>query len=235
MHTFRHAAVLGSIFLGACASPPTLINGSVTDAVPATPDPSARYAIYLHGIGLDRPADDAVRARFSAVTRSLADAGIQVIAEVRGPGTIKKSPEDLDAYARKVASQVAALRTAGVPPRNISVIGYSRGGVIALMSAGFVAHPEVGFAILAGCVSERGAAKKFVPVLMRYAEKLDGRFLSVVEESDADFSSCEPYFERAGAKPVRSETLLRTGKGHLLFAEPVDAWVAPVTQWVHAR
>lgn len=234
MHALRYATLFAA-FLGACANQATRPEGSVEAAVPATPDPSARYAIYLHGIALDRAADEGAKARFAAVTRSLADAGIRVVAEIRGPATIQKSPQDLDTYARRVAMQVSALRGAGVPERNINVIGYSRGGVIALMSAGFVDHPEVGFAILAGCVSDQGAFKRSAPVMMRYAEKLKGRFLSLVEESDPDFASCEPYFEKAGAKPAREETLLRTGKGHLLFAEPADAWVVPVTRWINGR
>lgn len=77
--------------------------------------------------------------------------------------------------------------------------------------------------------------KQFVPVLMRYAEKLKGRFLSLVDESDADFGSCAPYFAKAIEKPVTAETILQTGKGHLFFNEPSDAWVRPLAQWAQSR
>lgn len=146
----------GVLPLGACQWPPAadpvpvVPVGKVLSSVPDAPDRAARYALYLHSIGLDRSQDEAVKERFHNVTRALADHGLTVIAEIRSPGTIQKSPEDLDRYARRVAAQVRTLLAAQVPPANITVVGYSRGGVMALMASGFVDDADVGYAILAG-------------------------------------------------------------------------------------
>ena len=228
------AVLFGSVLVAGCKSLDASASrsGAVLAALPSEPHRDSRYAIYLHGVVLDRMPEPAAVERFTRITHTLAAHGLVVIAEIRGPDTIRKSPEDLDRYARKVAAQVNALLQAGVPAHRISVVGYSRGGVIAQMTAGYVGRRDVGYAVLAGCVSERGAVKSFVPVLMRYAEKLAGRFLSVIEESDADFGSCAPYLAKAGNAVMVEETVLSTGKGHLLFSEPDDRWLAPLTTWL---
>lgn len=210
--------------------------GEVTNSLPDAPDKAARYLIYLHGSGIDRTGVDRARENFRGNARGLADHGFSVIAEVRPQGAIRKVPEDLDAYARKIAAQVENLLKAQVPARNITIVGYSRGGAIALMVSGFVGNPEVGYVILAGCVSEGGAFKQFVPMLLSdYATKLKGRFLSLVDEADPDFSSCSTYFSKAPEKPDQKETILRTGKGHVLFSDPLDVWIRPVAEWAGAN
>ena len=227
--------VMALIGLVACQSlaPRT---GGVSSAVPASPDRSARHVIYVHAIGLDRTPDDpASRARFARVTQTLAADGLDVIAEVRPAGTIQKAPEDLDRYAQKIAGQVRQLLAAGVPASHINVVGYSRGAVITFMSATHVAEPGVGYVLIAACMNDTGAFKGFVPVMMRYAERVRGQFLSIAEKSDPDFASCAPYFAKAAARPPLAEHIVATGKGHDFAVEPDGAWVEPVTAWIRAR
>jgi hypothetical protein len=231
------AIVLAAIIMIGCrttpASPPI---GQGTTAVPAHPDRSARSAIYLHNVALDRTPDDPERrARFDRVTRKLADEGLQVIAEVRPVGTIQKVPQDLERYAQKVAGQVSQLLAAGVPPQQINVIGYSRGATLALLVSTYVKSSSIGYVVIAGCMNDSGAFKQLVPVLMGYAERFDGQFLAITEESDKDFGSCSPYFARATARPVFTEQLAVTGKGHVFAMEPDDSWVRPTVSWFNGR
>lgn len=53
----------------------------------------------------------------------------------------------------------------------------------------------------------------------------------LIEQSDADFASCAPYFARA-AGVVSTEKTLHTGKGHLAFVEPDPAWLEPLGRWL---
>lgn len=210
--------------------------GDVIPAVPASPDKAARYLIYLHGSGIDRVGLYRASENFRANTQALAARGFTVIAEVRPQYAIRKVPEDLDTYARRIAAQVETLLQAQVPARSIAVVGYSRGGSIALMASGYVNNREVGYAILAGCVSETGEYKQYVPVLLLdVVPKLNGRFLSLVDASDPDFASCRGYFASAPGKPDLQETILRTGKGHGLFSEPLEVWLLPVTEWAEVK
>lgn len=221
------------VFAGACS---VVFAGDVVPSAPDSPDKAARYLIYVHGSGIDRSGVDRAKENFRGNSQAFADRGFTVVAEIRPRGTIRRVPEDLDAYAKKIADQVTKLLAAQVPAGSITVVGYSRGGAIALMVSGFVGNPDVHYAILAGCVSEGGAFKQFAPMLMSdYAPKLKGRFFSLVDESDPDFASCASYFARASEKPTYNETILRTGKGHDLFCEPLDVWVRPVAEWASAR
>jgi hypothetical protein len=231
------AMVLAPIALMACTTfPGSAGTGAVMPAVPDVPDRVAHYAIYLHDVALDRTPDDAERrARFDRVLKTLASNGLTVVAEVRPAGIIHKVPEDLDRYAQKVAGQVRQLLAAGVPARQINIIGYSRGATITLMTAGHVANSGVGYVVIAGCMTESGSFKQFAPVLSRYAEKLTGQFLSITEQSDADFGRCAPYFAKAATQPTYAETVLQTGKGHAFAMEPDEAWVRPTVTWIIKR
>jgi pimeloyl-ACP methyl ester carboxylesterase len=232
----RRSATVLSCFLMACQTAPAQRAGEVNATVPSNPDGSAIYAIYLHDIALDRtPEDPERRARLGRVTAKLAGEGINVIAEVRPAGTLQKFPDDQEKYAQKVAGQIGQLLSAGVPPRHVNLIGYSRGAVLALLTATYVNRADVGYVLLAACMSETGAFKQFVPALMRYAEKLNGQFLSVREQSDPDFGSCEPYFAKAKSRPAHVETVLATGKGHQFAMEPDDVWVGPAVKWMKGR
>jgi hypothetical protein len=214
----------------------TAWGGEITKSLPEAPTQDASYLIYLHGSGIDRSGVDQSKEQFAGITRGLADRGFSVIAEVRPQGAIRKVPEDLDAYARKVAAQVESLLQAKVPARNITIVGYSRGGVIALMVSGLVGNADVGYVVLAGCISERGEFKQYLPMLHSdYATKLKGRFLSLVDESDPDFSSCTSYFSLAPEKLHAQESILKTGKGHQLFATPQDVWIQPVAEWASRK
>lgn len=229
----RAGAAVLACFLVACQ---TQRQGQVTAVVPSAPDRSATYAIYLHDIALDRSPDDPERrARLGRVAEKLASGGIDVIVEVRPAGTLQKFPDDQERYARKVAGQVSQLLAAGVPARRINVIGYSRGGFLALLTATHVNNADVGYVLLAACMNEVGAFKQFAPVLLRYSEKLSGRFLSIWEKSDPDFGSCAPYFDKAANRPSNVETVLTTGKGHQFGTEPDDAWVGPAVRWMRER
>jgi dienelactone hydrolase len=232
----RSVAVAVSWFLVACQTSSVNRPGEVTVTVPHSMDRAAIYAIYIHDIALDRtPEDPERRARLGRVTGKLASEGIHVIAEVRPAGTIQKFPDDQEKYAQKIAAQVGQLLAAGVPARHINVIGYSRGAFLALLAATYVNRADVGYVLLAACMNDTGALKQFAPALMRYSEKLNGQFLSIREQSDPDFGSCTPYFERATSRPMNIETVLMTGKGHQFAMEPDEAWVGPAWKWMRGR
>ena len=84
-------------------------------------------------------------------------------------------------------------------------------------------------------MTENGSFKQFAPMFMRYAEKLSGQFLSIAEQSDKDFGSCTPYFDKAMARPIYADIMLTTGKAHAFAMEPDEAWVRPTVTWIKGR
>ena len=236
-NTRRAVIALAVLALSACSLlPKSWHAGTVMTAVPQVPDRGAHYAIYVHDVALDRNPDDTERrARFDRVVMALATDGLHVIAEVRPAGTIQKVPQDLDRYSQKLAGQVQQLLAAGVPAHQIDVLGYSRGAALTLITATHVANSNVGYVVIAGCMTENGSFKQFAPMFMRYAEKLSGQFLSIAEQSDKDFGSCTPYFDKAMARPIYADIMLTTGKAHAFAMEPDEAWVRPTVTWIKGR
>lgn len=198
--------------------------GEVLSAIPAKPDPARHYLIYLHGKiveeqGAPRPVDE----RFGvydlpALTDALASRGAVVISQER--------PKDTDyiAFAGSVVSQVEKLIAAGVPEDHIAVVGFSKGGAIAVRVSSFLRRPNVRFVLLAACWREDEPQVS-----------LTGRVLSIREQTDALAPySCNPLAERSVEPTSFEEIVLDTGKSHGAFYLPRAAWTKATLDFVHA-
>jgi hypothetical protein len=204
--------------------------GPVLDAVPAQPDASQRYLIYLHGLDVENNGPSASNRVYGAadyygVVKALAEQGFTVISELRPRGTEPRQ------YANKVAQQIGALRAGGVPPANIAVVGFSKGGMITLIASATSSEPEVKFVVMAGCGAGAFAAG-FRPVVENVAPRMRGRMLSIYDRNDRDGGSCKEAFARAGEGFKGEETVLGAGSGHGLFYRPDPAWIDPVARWL---
>lgn len=193
-------------------------------------EPEQRYLFYLHGKwielhGLHHPHPTHGLYEYEHIVRAFADRGYEVISEVRR-GEVETEP-----YARKVADQIRDLFEEGVPPRNITVVGHSKGGQMALIVASLVQEARVNYVIMAGC-GKRGAMfrKGYERFLQSQARDLDGRILSLYDSSDREAGSCQEAFDAAPHADTK-EVVLRTGRGHGLFYAPRSAWVDVVVDW----
>jgi predicted esterase len=193
-------------------------------AIPAKPDPAQHYLIYLHGkIVEEKGAPRPVDARFGvydlpALSDALGSRGAVVISQQR--------PKDTDyiAFAGSVVSQVEKLVAAGVPEDHIAVVGFSKGGAIALRVSSFLRRPNVRFVLLAGCWREDEPQVS-----------LTGRVLSIREKSDELAPhSCRPLAGRAEKPTSFEEIVIDTGKSHGAFYLPRAVWTKPTLDFVHA-
>lgn len=190
-------------------------------------DPQAKYLFYLHGAIVEQQGKNATSPRYGVylydrIIEHFEDRGLVVIDEVRG----KTNPNK---YSSTITQQVRRLLAAGVPPINITVAGFSKGGYIALLVASSLQVSEVGYVIMAGC--GRG---KFGQSFDRFLKKkrgarLKGRILSIYATSDLDAGSCRPAIEQSSGKGLQfRETRVKTVKGHGLFYQPRPEWINPV-------
>jgi pimeloyl-ACP methyl ester carboxylesterase len=208
--------------------------GEIHSDLPDAIDPATRHLLYLHGAwieqgGLERLHPTHGRYEYQAIVRALTERGFVVISEARQDET------DAEAYAKKVAGQVRRLLEQGVPPSQVTVIGHSKGGMIALLAASELQEEKVSFAIMAGC-GKRGSTfgRSFERFLEERAARLRGRFLSVYDASDEVAGSCREAFER-GKVADSAEVVLETGLGHALFWSPRAAWIDEVVEWAEAK
>ena len=199
------------------AVPSVAAPGSVHTDVPASIDPAAHYLIYLHGRILEVQGREAVspdfgRYEYDGILRALADKGLIVISELRGPETTV-------AYARKVAAQVRKLEAAGVPARHISVAGFSKGGLLARATAAGLADPALNVVLMAACSPRMEPGRKGT---------LKGRILSLYDQSDEMAGSCASLFAPG---TETKEVKLATGLRHGLFFRPRPDWIDLVADW----
>ena len=184
-----------------------------------------RYVIYLHARIVEeagrRPTDRAFGTyEYDAILDSLRRAGFVVLSDQRPPRT------DSDSFATHVAQQVDSLLRLGVPPRAISVIGFSKGGWIAILASSRLQNPAISFVFMGAC----GPWAFERPDL-----HVTGRLLSVYETSDSLGVSCAPMFTRRGPGSRSREIALSLGLGHGTFFQPRSAWLAPAIAWAQGR
>lgn len=195
--------------------------GRVLRSLPEKVDPRQDYLIFLHGRiveeeGLRPTSPEFGVYEYEKILADFASRGFVVISEPRPRGT------DPDVYTGKVVGQVRALRRAGVPSEHIAVVGFSKGGGIALLTASKLAEPKVNFVILAGC-------GPWTPP--EIAENLQGRILSMFDASDDVARTCTKAFAQAKGPLVQEEEVLKLGTGHGAFYRPGD-WLEQVAGWV---
>ncbi|MCP4673194.1 MAG: alpha/beta hydrolase [Desulfobacula sp.] len=194
----------------------------VLQVVPDSPDITRNYLFYLHGRiveGSDgRPvSSDYGPYEYYKILKAFSKEGFIVISEIR--------PENSDAesYSKKVGSCIISLIKKGVPPKNISVVGASKGGNITARVSSALQQPDISYVILAGLFagseSERGL-------------KLSGRVLSVHDLSDRFPISPEDYFSRSPGIQAKKIIITKTGLGHGLLYRPHKKWFFEALLWI---
>jgi hypothetical protein len=194
-------------------------------ATSAQAQATPRYLIYLHGRIVEdkgrRPTDPAFGIyEYDAILDSLRHSGFVVLSDQRPSGT------DSDSFATHVAQQVDSLLRLGVAPQAITVIGFSKGGWIAILASSRLHNPAVSFVFMGACGPW---------AFERSDLHVSGRLLSLYETSDSLGVSCAPLFARRSPGTQAREIALTLGLGHGTFFQPRPAWLAPAETWAHGR
>jgi predicted esterase len=203
----------------------TRASGEILSEPPTQPDPSKQYLFYLHG-GIVEGSDGRPVSRqfgpyeYRGILQKFAHDGFTVVSEIRPYGA------DPAEYGRKVAAWVARLLKAGVPSRNMTVVGASQGGVIAAHVSAILEEPELKFVILAGLFGDVDSEGRL---------KLHGRVFSIYDESDTHTISPEMYFKQSPALTEGKSLVTKTGLGHGLLYQPYSAWYEPAIKWINER
>jgi len=190
------------------------------------PDPTGKYLFYLHGAIMEKQGKNATSKRYGVymydrIIKHFEDRDLIVIDEVRG----KTNPHK---YSSKIVEQIHRLMAAGIPPGNITVSGFSKGGHIALLIASSLRQPDVGFVIMAGC-GKGITARSFNQFLKaKRGARLKGRIYSIYASSDLEAGSCRDAIAQSSGEGLQfRENRVKTGKGHGLFYQPRPEWIDP--------
>lgn len=192
---------------------------------PTSIDPSNRYLFYLHGRIIEDQGIPAVSAEYGtyeyeAILAKLASYGFAIISEQRLKDT------DGMKYAERVAGQVTKLLEAGVPTKNITIIGASKGAAITIAISNFLVNKEVNFVLMGTCDPETIQLYKQQNIF------LYGNVLTIRDSVDEISGSCQELFNVAEGKIARHEEIvIHIGTGHGILYKPLDEWILPAVQW----
>ena len=187
--------------------------------VPQKIDPKAHYLFYLHGRIVEegrRPTSPQFGVyEYDKILETFRARGFVVISEQRPKGTV------IEKYAEKVATQVQNLIKAGVPPRQITVVGASQGSWIAMLASTYLKNRDLKFVFMAGCSADT-----------EFLKQIDwhGNVLSIYERTDRA-GTCEQYRADATGLGKYEELPLNTGLRHGFIYTPLVEWIEPTVAW----
>jgi len=213
--------------------------------VPDDIDKSKKYLFYLHDKFVEKKGPSEVHKKYGRneyvnKLKAFSDNGLIVISEKRprvkkygkkGKPFTEYELKSIQKYAEKVAGQVRKLMSAGIPPENIFVVGYSRGASITMRSSTILREPNINYVVLAEC----GYGIHYDQVIRPYASQYTGRFLSLYDADDKQTGSCKKTFEMAQGDLKYDEFKLNTHLGHGLFFKPRKVWMDIVLEWINKK
>lgn len=187
--------------------------------------PAEKYVIYSHGLIVEGAEQKPVHPEygvydFPAIKLALLAKGqFNVIAPHRPKST------DGDAYAGSLVTGVLKLIRSGVDPRNITLVGFSRGAQLTLQASSLLRNRGINTVLLAVCSSGDFAAAP--------PTDLGGRLLSIYEVTDV-VGSCAGLAGRSHLLSFE-ELAISTGRKHGAFYQPLQEWVDPVLDWIQRQ
>ena len=225
MCTFLLDCILIGLAVFALSAP--AVAGTVENDVPDAIDSNAKYLFYMHGLAIERGGPRARSYDYAGILKELAMRGFVVIGEER-------SRVRNDVYANKVAGQVRKLLAAGVPAKNITVAGHSKGGMITMLVMSMLANPEIAYVNFAGCGKEGSGFEGYLQFAQNRASMARGQLLSAYDRSDQIAGSCKPALDKM-SNAVVTERVLNIGGGHELFYTPKAEWLDILQAWAERR
>jgi hypothetical protein len=158
---------------------------------------------------------------YQAILRKLESFGFGVISEQR--------PKNADPteYAQRVANQLNLLLKAGVPPKNITIVGASKGAAIAMIVSHQSKNKQVNFILLGSCSPD------VIEDLKQKQMFLYGNILAIYDSVDEFAGSCEELFSFSKDKGIgrHAEIVLHIGTGHGILYKPLEEWILPTIHW----
>ena len=191
--------------------------------MPKKPDISKKYLFYLHGAIIEEGDLTPTHPEFGfydmpEIRSVLADHdNLILISEHRAKETV------IAEYANKLADDVNSLIKSGVAVQNITIAGFSKGGMIAILASSILKNKEPNFVFMAACNSW---------AIEDDAIRVAGRILSIFETTDTIGRSCKALIDKSPDVTEYKEVEINTGKKHGAFYEPIPQWVEPLKAWL---
>ncbi|WP_317896853.1 alpha/beta hydrolase [Aurantibacillus circumpalustris] len=182
---------------------------------------SQNYIFYLHGKIIENQGAEAVDKinsygayKYNDILDSLRKNKALVLSEVRAKDT------DVKPYALKIKKQIDSLLKKGVEAKRVTVIGASKGALIAMYVSSYAKNKDINYVFMAACYRDETNAE-----LNFY-----GNILSVYEKSDGAGTCLSLKNASTGINHYK-EIEINTGLRHGFLYKPLPEWVNPALKW----
>ncbi len=183
---------------------------------------STRHIFYIHGRIIEEQGKDAVSEAFGKYELDSIISALKVEKSIVHYEVRKENVEP-KAYAIKFSKQIDILIQIGVKPTNISVIGASKGAIIASNISDINLNP-INYVFLAG-------NNEFQEMNNNW--KFHGQVLCIYDLSDSIAGKNYDYWKNNENYTTKFEQLeLKTNLGHGFLYKPLDAWTKPTKKWI---
>lgn len=183
---------------------------------------NTKQIIYIHGRIIEQQGENAYSEEFGkyeldSIISALEFEKSVVHYEIR---TENVEPKE---YANKISKQIDSLILLGIKPTNITIIGASKGAIIASNVSDLNSNP-INYVFLAGNNEYQELNNNW---------KFHGQVLCIYDRSDNIAGKNYDYWQNNENYTTKFEQLeLTTNLGHGFLFKPLDAWVEPTKKWI---
>lgn len=181
-----------------------------------------KHIYYLHGRIIEIQGKNAIseeygKYEFDSIVTALSDKDHIVIAEIRTENV------DYIDYANKVSKEIDSLISTGIQPTNITIIGASKGAIIASHISNINLNP-VNYVLLAGNNDYQEKNNDW---------KFHGQVLCFYDLSDTIAGGNYDYWKNRENYTTKFEQIeLKTHLGHGFLYKPLKEWIEPTRNWI---
>jgi len=181
-----------------------------------------KHIFYLHGRIIEIQGINAISEKFgkyeyNKIIDSLKSTGAIVHNELRTEQT------DFQAFCKSTSNEIDELIESGVNSTNITVIGASKGGIMAMNISNMNPHP-INYILLAANNEQ---------IELQHQWNLHGRILGIYEKSDSVANKNYNHWINESTNAIEFNQIeINTGLGHGFLYRPINEWLEPAKKWI---
>lgn len=136
---------------------------------------------------------------------------------------IRAKDTDVKIYANKISKEIDSLIKLGILPQNITIVGASKGAVIAMNISDINTHP-INYVFLAGNNEYQEKENDW---------KFHGQVLCIYDLSDDIAGKNYNYWmEKPNYSTLFKQIEIKTNLGHGFIYKPLKEWIDPTKEWI---
>ena len=180
------------------------------------------HIYYLHGKINEEQGRNAVSEKFGKfeldeILKQLNINNSVVHCEIRAKDT------DVKIYAQKISREIDSLINLGISPKNITIIGASKGAIIAMNISDINSH-NINYVFLAGNNDYQEKNNDW---------KFHGQILCIYDLSDDIAGKNYNYWkEKSNYSTIFEQLEIKTNLGHGFLYKPLKEWINPTKEWI---